>query len=195
MVFFAMTPTVNVSVYIAASLDGFIARENGALDWLPAANPDTAPALEAEDHGYEAFMDSVDTVVLGRRTLEAVSGFDFWPYEGKRVVALSRDRARVPATRSPVEVLGGDPHTLLQHLAATGSRSLYVDGGATIQVFLAAGLVQRLILTTVPILLGRGIRLFGALPSDRPLRLVRSQAFPSGLVQSEYSALPSARPH
>lgn len=183
-----MTPTVTVSVFIAASLDGFIARENGELDWLPGANPDASPTLEAEDHGYDAFLDSVDTVVLGRRTLEAVSTFDFWPYEGKRVIALSRDPSRIPTTLGAVEILGGDPHTLVQHLAATGTRSLYLDGGTTIQVFLAAGLVHRLILTTVPILLGRGIRLFGALPADVHLRLVRSRAFPSGLVQSEYLA-------
>ncbi len=181
-----MTPAVTVSVFIAASLDGFIARENGDLDWLPGAQPEEAPALETEDLGYDAFLETVDTVVLGRRTLEAVNRFEFWPYEGKRVIVLARDRARVPTTLGEVEILGGDPHALIQHLAATGSRSLYLDGGTTIQVFLAAGLVHRLILTTVPILLGRGIRLFGALPSDRPLRLVRSQAFASGLVQSEY---------
>jgi dihydrofolate reductase len=165
------------SVFIAASLDGFIARANGDIDWLPAV---------AEPHGYDEFVAGVDAIVIGRKTFETVLGFGEWPYGGKRVVVLSSGPLDFSTVRGHVERLCGEPAEILATLAAGGAHELYVDGGVTIQRFLAAGLIRRLVVTRVPVLLGGGIPLFGPLPHDVSWRHVATRSFPSGLVQSEY---------
>lgn len=166
------------SVFVGASVDGFIARPNGALDWLPE---------EPEDHGFEEFFASIDTLVIGRKTFETVLSFDAWPYDGKRVVVLSRSPIDLTAGgRGVVEQMTGAPAGIVAKLAASGSTHLYIDGGITIQEFLRAGLIQRLIITRVPVLIGEGIPLFGSLPGDVRLRHVATRHYPSGLVQSEY---------
>ena len=131
------------SVFCGTSLDGFIARLNGDLDFLPE---------EAEPHGYEEFMASVDTLVIGRETYETVLGFDGWPYDDKRVVVLSSRPIARPqnAPDARVEQMAGEPAEIVARLEATGAKHLYVDGGATIQRFLQAGLITRLIVTRVP---------------------------------------------
>jgi dihydrofolate reductase len=169
---------VKASVYIGASVDGFIARANGDLDWLPT---------DPEPHGYEEFIDSVDTIVIGRKTFETVLGFDSWPYGDKRVVVLSSsplDFSRVVG--GVVEQMGGEPADVVAQLAASGARHAYIDGGITVQRFLRAGLIQRLIITRVPVLIGDGIPLFGSLPHDVRLRHIATRHYPSGLVQTEY---------
>ena len=169
------------SVFVGTSVDGFIARPNGALDFLPAGG--------GEPHGYDEFMATVDAVVLGRKTFETVLAFDAWPYSDKRVVVLSSrpvDLSAAAARGGVVEQMGGPPEEIVSRLAATGARHLYVDGGNTIQRFLRAGLIQRLVITRVPVLIGDGIPLFGTLPRDIPLRHVMTRHYPSGLVQSEY---------
>jgi dihydrofolate reductase len=174
---------MTVSVFVGASVDGFIARPNHDLDWLPEGG--------GEPHGYEAFLASVDALVIGRRTFEKVLTFDPWPYGSKRVVVLSRhplDLTR--AIGGSVEHMGGAPAEIVAQLAESGAENLYIDGGLTIQGFLRAGLVQRLILTRVPVLIGEGIPLFGTLPRDVHLRHITTRSFPSGLVQSEYQVLP-----
>jgi dihydrofolate reductase len=168
---------MTVSVFVGASVDGFIARRDGALDFLPD---------DAEPHGYDELMASVDTLVIGRKTFETVLSFDAWPYGDKRVVVLSSRPVDVSAARGVVEQMGGPPAEIVSRLAASGARHLYVDGGITIQGFLRAGLVQRLVVTRVPVLIGEGIPLFGALPRDLQLRHVATRSYPSGLVQSEY---------
>jgi dihydrofolate reductase len=177
---------MRASVYIATSLDGFIARENGGLDWLPAAG-----GAGGEDYGYAAFMATVDVLVMGRRTFETALGFGEWPYD-KPVVVLSSRPVSVPThlTRS-VEAMSCPPAEVVRRLEARGAGHLYVDGGRTIQGFLAAGLIQRVIITRVPVLLGSGIPLFGRLPRDIRLRHVRTSGFASGLVQSEYEVVGS----
>jgi dihydrofolate reductase len=173
------------SVFIGTSLDGFIARPNGDLDWLPADG--------GEPHGYDEFMASVDALVIGRKTFETVLGFDEWPYGRKRVVVLSSRPVDVSAAAGGVvEQMSGPPAEIVAKLSASGAHHLYVDGGITIQGFLRAGLIQRLIITRVPVLIGDGIPLFGALPHDIRLRHVATRHFPSGLVQSEYHVV--ARP-
>ncbi len=173
------------TVFIGLSVDGFIARRNGALDFLPEA---------PEDHGYEALMASVDALVMGRATFETVLGFGGpWPYGDKRIVVLTSRPLDVSAIAGRVEVMGGDPAEVVARLAASGAQNLYVDGGATVQRFLAAGLIDRLILTRVPVLIGEGIPLFGPLPGDVRLRHVATRSFPSGLVQSEYAVEPASR--
>jgi dihydrofolate reductase len=173
---------VNASVFVGASVDGFIARPDGGLDWLPT---------DGEAHGYEEFIASVDTIVIGRYTFETVLGFGGpWPYGEKRVVVLSSRPVALSAVRGGiVEQMGGPPEEIAAKLAASGARHLYVDGGDTIQRFLRAGLVDRLVVTRVPVLIGQGIPLFGSLPRDVRLRHVATRTFPSGLVQSEYEVV------
>ena len=135
-------------------------------------------------------MASVDALVIGRHTYETVLAFDSWPYRTKPVIVLSTRPIELPRTPGVfVERMSGDPAVVVASLAARGARHLYVDGGITIQRFLAAGLIQRLIVTRVPVLIGTGIPLFGALPHDVKLRHVATRAYQSGLVQSEYAVV------
>ena len=145
------------------------------------------PEGGGEPHGYTEFMASVDALVIGRKTFEKVLTFETWPYGDKRVVVLSSRPVDVSAALGGVvEQMGGAPAEIVSRLAATGAHHLYVDGGITLQGFLRAGLIQRLIITRVPVLIGEGIPLFGALPRDVRLRHVATRHYPSGLVQSEY---------
>jgi dihydrofolate reductase len=168
-----------VSIFIGTSLDGFIARPNGDLDFLPPGG--------GEPHGYDEFVASVDAIVIGRKTFETVLTLKPWPYGDKRVVVLSSRPVDLSAAGAGVvEHMAGPPAQIVSQLAASGAHNLYVDGGITIQGFLRAGLVQRLIITRVPVLIGDGIPLFGALPRDIRLRHVATRQYPSGLVSSEY---------
>jgi dihydrofolate reductase len=175
---------MTVSVFIGTSVDGFIARLNGDLDFLPADG--------GEPHGYTEFMATVDALVIGRKTFETVLGYADWPYGDKRVVVLSSrilDFSGVRGARGVVEQMAGDPAGVVARLTASGVQHVYVDGGVTIQGFLRAGLVQRLVITRVPVLIGEGIPLFGSLPRDVRLRHVGTQHYPSGLVKSEYEVI------
>ncbi len=170
---------MTVSVFIGTSLDGFIARPNGDLDFLPPGG--------GEPHGYNEFIASVDAIVIGRKTFETVLAMSPWPYGTKRVVVLSGDPLDFSAVvGGSVEQMSGSPSEIVSRLTASGAQHLYVDGGITIQRFLRAGLVQRLIITRVPVLIGDGIPLFGALPGDIRLRHIATKHYPSGLVSSEY---------
>lgn len=177
-------PSIRASVFVGTSVDGFIARSNGDLDFLD-------PPGGGEEHGYTAFMASVDALVIGRNTYDKVLSFDEWPYGAKPVVVLSTRAIDLPrAPGAVVERMTGTPAEIVARLAARGAKHLYVDGGITIQRFLAAGLIQRLIITRVPVLIGTGIPLFGALPRDIGLEHVATRQYKSGLVQSEYLVRP-----
>ena len=170
---------MTASVFIGTSVDGFIARPNGDLDFLPEGG--------GEPHGYNEFIASVDAIVIGRKTFETVLAYPAWPYGNKRVVVLSSRPVDLSTVRGDVvEQMGGPPAEIVSQLAARGIRHLYVDGGITIQGFLRAGAIQRLIITRVPVLIGDGVPLFGALPCDIRLRHVATRHYESGLVQSEY---------
>lgn len=170
------------SVFIGTSVDGFIARPNGGLDFLPSGG--------GEPHGYTEFMASVDALVIGRKTFETVLAFPEWPYGGKRVIVLSSRPLDCSGVRGGVvEQMSGPPGEIVAKLSARGVKHIYVDGGITIQNFLRAGLIQRLIITRVPILIGQGIPLFGSLPRDLRLRHVETKHYPSGLVKTEYEVL------
>jgi dihydrofolate reductase len=170
---------MTASVFIGASVDGFIARTDGGLDWLPAGG--------GEPHGYDEFMGDVDALVIGRHTFEIVLGFDPWPYGDKRVVVLSSAPLDLTMVKGGnVEQMAGSPAEIIAQLAASGAPRLYIDGGITIQRFLRAGLIDRLIITRVPVLIGEGVPLFGSLPHDIRLDHVATRSYPSGLVQSEY---------
>jgi dihydrofolate reductase len=168
-----------VSVFIGTSVDGFIARRNDDLDFLPQGG--------GEPHGYNEFIASVDAIVIGRRTFEKVLTLGPWPYGKKRVVVLSSRPVDLSAAhRGVVEQMAGAPAEIVSRLASSGAQNLYVDGGVTIQLFLRAGAIQRLIITRVPVLIGDGVPLFGRLPRDIRLRHIATRHYPSGLVQSEY---------
>ena len=169
---------MTISVFVGTSVDGFIARPNGALDFLPPGG--------GEPHGYNEFIATVDAIVIGRKTFETVLEMGGWPYGKKRVVVLSSRPIDISKAGGVVEQMAGTPVEIVAQLAATGARHLYVDGGITIQRFLSAGLVQRLVITRVPVLIGEGIPLFGALPHDVPLIHITTRQYASGLVQSEY---------
>ena len=169
---------MTVSVFIGTSVDGFIARPNGALDFLPAGG--------GEPHGYNEFIATVDAIVIGRKTFETVLAMERWPYGDKRVVVLSSRPVDISGARGVVEQMAGTPAEVVSQLAASGAQHLYIDGGLTIQGFLRAGLIQRLVITRVPVLIGDGVPLFGTVPRDVQLRHVATRHYPSGLVQSEY---------
>jgi dihydrofolate reductase len=169
---------VRASVFIGTSLDGFIARVNGDLDFLPPGG--------GEPHGYNEFIAAVDALVIGRKTYETVLTFETWPYGEKPVFVLSTRTLADAPLGAMVERLSGDPADIVSQLDARGIRHVYVDGGITIQRFLQAGLIQRLIITRVPVLIGTGIPLFGTLQRDILLSHVATRQYGSGLVQSEY---------
>lgn len=176
--------TLRCSVFIATSLDGYIARADSSIDWLEDANA-TLPG--DEDCGYGAFFATVDAVVMGRNTFEQIASFREWPYGATPVIVLSRTLRALPAqVPASVRLSTEPPGALVRTLAAQGLGHLYVDGGQTIQAFLAAGLIQELTITVIPVLLGTGRSLFGALPRDLPLQLLSSKAYPFGFVQSRY---------
>jgi dihydrofolate reductase len=172
---------MRMSIFVGVSVDGFLARANGDLDFLDAGG--------SESYGYEEFIATVDTIVVGRKTFEIVMGFGTWPYGERRVVILSSkplDLAGASARGGRVEQMSGRPTDIASRLSADGAQHVYVDGGLTIQHFLGAGLIHRLVISRVPVIIGSGIPLFGALPQDVVLRHVGTKAFQSGLVQTEY---------
>lgn len=176
---------MKTTVFVGTSVDGFIARASGAFDFLSGSGAE-------RDNGYDEFFATVDALVLGRNTYEVVLPFPAWPYGPKPVFVLStRPIAPAPGGAS-VERMSGAPGEILSALAARGFRHVYVDGGVTIQRFLRAGLVQRLVVTRVPVLIGTGVPLFGPVDADIPLRHVATRTLAGGGVQSEYEVAPSA---
>ena len=172
-----MTSAVRCSVFIAVSLDGFIARPDGGIDWLARVE------RPGEDYGYQRFHDSIDAVVIGRKTYEVALGFPTWPYLGRSCHVLTH---RPLASRHGEVPYDGPPAALIARLQATQTRRAYVDGGSVIRQLLAAGSITDITLSIIPVLLGAGIRLFGDTGGDRPLRLAATRTFASGLVQLEY---------
>ena len=171
-----MTP--RVSIYIAISLDNFIARDDGALDWLADVQD-----AGGGDYGYADFMGTIDAVVLGRETYDAVRTFDTWPFTGKHVVVLT-NRPFIPAFGEAA--YAGALAPLMQQLGEEGVTRVYLDGGATIRQGLDEGLVDDMTLSVVPILLGTGRPLFSRGIPSTPWRLLHAESFPTGLVQLHY---------
>ncbi|MBO9539463.1 dihydrofolate reductase [bacterium] len=172
------------SVFIATSLDGFIARKDGSIDWLEVAN---TWVPEGEDCGYHAFFSTVDVLVMGRASFETVVGFETWPYGDKRVVVLSRREMAIPAALARTVTASSEaPRDLVNRLTAEGAKHLYIDGGITIQRFFAEDLIDELTITTIPVLLGEGRPLFGPLEKDIALTHVATKAYDFGFVQAVY---------
>lgn len=168
--------------FIGTSVDGFIARPNGELDFLPVDG--------GEPHGYPEFFASIDALVIGRKTFETVLGFPTWPYGKKPVIVLSSrqvDFSKVPGAN--VDHMSGPPAEIVAKLTERGYKRVYIDGGITIQEFLRAGQIQRLVITRVPVLIGQGIPLFGTLPHDVKLRHIETKSYATGLVKTEYEVV------
>jgi dihydrofolate reductase len=175
------------SVFVATSLDGFIARLDGSIDWLEAANK---AVPEGEDCGFSRFFATIDLLVMGRHTFEQVKAFGDWPYGRTPVLVLTRRHVDIPpALAGFVKSSNETPTELMQRMAMRGTRQVYVEGGLTVQTFIAAGLIDELTVTTIPILLGRGRPLFGQLTRDLQLEHQHTHAYPFGFVQSTYKVV------
>lgn len=180
--------SIKCSVFIAASLDGFIARLDGDISWLT----NSIYTIQSEDFGFAEFYSSIDTLVIGRKTYETALGFAEWPYASKRVVVLSHTALSIPSNLAgSIEWMSGSPTEVVQKLYESGARHVYVDGGQTIQGFLRASLIDEMTITTIPILLGGGIPLFGPVDQDILLQVITSHAYSNGFVQNKYKLVPS----
>ena len=178
---------VKCSVYIAASVDGFIARPDGDIEWLHKSEYASPDKLNIS---YDEFIATVDSLIMGRNSFEKVLSFSSWPYEDLPVVVLSSLDVEIPDDlRGKVKVDGGDPIDIVSRLEATGSKHLYIDGGATIQRFLQSGLITDIIITQIPLLLGDGIPLFGSIYTEIPLKHMETASSANGFVQSWYQVL------
>lgn len=181
---------VKCSAFLAASLDGFIADEHGSIEWLEELNR-LVPA--GEDCGYSEFSAQVDALVMGRNTFQQVLRFPEWPYRGKTVFVLSTSISSMPAEACDhAMLLNAPPSEVVGLLEKRGHKHLYIDGGATIQGFLAAGLLDEITITHVPIALGRGTPLFGPESGHVRFELMRSRSYPFGFVQNTYRVAPAA---
>lgn len=172
---------MKLSVFCGISVDGFLARPDHTFDFLDT--PGQGP------HGFEEFWSSVDAILIGRRTFNVARSFAGpWAYGKKPVFVLTHRQPDFSALKGAVvEAIAGDPRAVADQLEQRGFQHIYVDGGQTIQQFLAAGLIDRLIVTRVPVLIGDGVPLFAPIPRDIPLRHVATQTFKGGLVQTEYA--------
>ena len=176
--------SIKCSVYIAASVDGFIAKPNGDIEWLHRPEY-SGTALEGLS--YDVFISTIDALVMGRNTFKKVLSFGSWPYEGIPVVALSSRKLDIPPhLKRSVRVESGSPAELVSMLEAEGMQHLYIDGGVTIRRFLEAGLIHEITITRIPVLLGAGIPLFGSIGVEVPLRLIAATSSRNGFVQVRY---------
>jgi dihydrofolate reductase len=176
--------SITASVFIATSLDGFIARKDGNLDWLDTANATTP---KGEDCGYHTFMDSVDALIMGRKTYDKVLSFGKWPYGDKPVIVLSRNPMAIPNNISKTVMHSSEnPSELCERLEKEGCKRLYIDGGITIQRFLDVGLINDMTITVIPVILGGGLPLFGDVENDIQLKHIATKNYDFGFVQLTY---------
>ena len=168
-------------VYIATSLDGFIAREDGSVDWLmEIPNPDN------NDFGFGEFMESIDAIVMGKNSFEMVVSFGEWPYS-KPVFVLSNSLHKIPDNLiGKAEILNGNPISIIKKLNSREFFNLYIDGGKVIQEFLELGLIDEMTITKIPILLGSGIPLFTKASGEQKFEHVKTEVFQNSLVKSHY---------
>jgi len=165
-----------ISIYIATSIDSYIARKDGGLDWLDCVGGFN------EDYGFQNLLSSIDALIIGRKTYEvAITVSD--PYPGKRVVVLSNS---LNSVRKDMELYRGDLAELLTKLHNDGIKHIWIDGGTTISQFLSCQMVDMMTLSIIPVILGSGIPLFHVIDKEIPCRVISSKSYPSGLVQLRY---------
>ncbi|MEH2402402.1 dihydrofolate reductase family protein [Nostoc sp.] len=168
-----------VTLYIAASLDGYIARSDGGIDWLSILD------TEGEDYGYAAFYESIDAIVLGSNTYEVGLSFDEWPYSGKKSFVFTQ--RHLQSDREDVVFVSDTVKHVLANMEAQGLENIWlVGGGALINSFLQHSLIDEYIISTIPIMLGGGIHLFPPASAEEKLELIDSKQYPNGLLQSHY---------
>lgn len=182
--------TIKTSAFVGISLDGFLARADGRLDWLLAADQ------QGVDHGYDAFIETIDVIVMGRKTYDAIEQFDEWPYGNRRVFVLSSSQKLGISSRwkDHITVVNTPIPALLDDLEHGGSRHAYVDGGSVIQALIEADRLDEITITTVPVLIGSGISLFGQLKRDIQLELIHATSYSDGMTQSVYRFIHQAAP-
>ncbi|MDX2470336.1 MAG: dihydrofolate reductase family protein [SAR324 cluster bacterium] len=189
---------MKASVQIATSLDGFIARLDGGLDWLPGADgkePESGVLMkvgtteEPEDFGFVAFMNSVDHLVMGRNTFELVVSFGEWPYP-MPVTVITSTLKKLPEVFAgkglDIDFSSSSPLEIYENLERAGRKHLYIDGGKTIQSFLNAGLIDEISINKIPVIIGSGIPLFGPLTADVKLEHLNTNSYANGFVSSHY---------
>jgi dihydrofolate reductase len=171
---------MNIILYIASSLDGYIARPDGAVDWLELEQG-------VGDYGYEAFYASVDALVMGRKTYDFCLSVDEWPYAGKQTFVLTGQNLQ--SQRAAVKFLMGDVRQCVQSIANQGYHTLWLVGGGTlVQEFCRYSLIDQYIIFIMPILLGTGIPLFPEFHNNIRLELASEQTFPGGVVKLHYGS-------
>ena len=171
-----------VVLYIAQSLDGFIATEDHDISWLSIVEQ------EGEDYGYEAFVDTVDTVFMGRRTYEKVLSFGVeFPHKGRKCYVLSASRT---GSDENVTFFSGDLKALVEDIKKKEGKNIFIDGGAeVVRVFRSLDLIDDIVISIIPVMLGKGIRLFKETDAMGHLKLISSQSYESGLVQLKYECI------
>jgi dihydrofolate reductase len=176
---------VKVSVYIGTSLDGFIAREDGDIGWLDDANKKVTPG---EDFGFNSFLESVDLIIMGRKTFEQVIPFDQWPYKDTKMIVLTSKNIEIPEKLKKTVTTSNisSPEQLIKELSDQPINHIYVDGGIAIQDFLLAGLVDEITVTIVPILIGKGKSFSGLMSKDLYLQHLKTTVYDFGFVQNKY---------
>lgn len=177
-------PRPKMSVYIATSIDGYIAKNDDGLDWLETFKPPLE--IPNEDYGFKKFLNQVDALVMGKNTYKIASSAAVWPYQGKRVIVLSSSLSSVC---DKAEIYTGDIQQLTKRLYSEGIKHIYVDGGKTISQFLNARLIDELIISILPVILGSGIPLFNNILHESWCRLLSSQAYSNGLLQLRYEMI------
>jgi dihydrofolate reductase len=173
------------SVFIATSIDGYIADKNGRIDWL-----NSIPNPTNDDMGYVEFTKEIDALVMGRKTFETVLGFDVdWPYD-KPVFVLSNKLKEIPEShKGKAFLVRGSLTEILNQINDRGFSRLYIDGGTTIRNFLKEDLIDEMILTTIPILLGGGSSLFGELSNELKFELIETRTFLNQITQNHYKRM------
>ena len=168
--------------YIGHSIDGYIADKNGGIDWL-----NEIPNPNNDDFGFAEFMGKVDAIVMGRNTFEMVQSFGMWPYTKPVYVISSRLKTLSEEYSGKAKILNLKPAQIIEKLREIGHTDLYIDGGALIQSFLSEDLMDELIITAIPILLGGGVSLFGDLPKPMKFKLKKSEVLLNSLVKNHYT--------
>jgi len=172
---------MQITYYVAASLDGFIAKEDGDVSWLEELD------IPFSETGYDEYFETVDAIVMGRKTYEIICSFAGWPYGNKPVWICSRDKSILPVEgcnlqpgKSPEDVMELAKQMKINHLWLVG-------GGQLATSFLEKNMLNKIILSHMPIILGSGIKLFGDIAQAEKVKFERYKSYPSGFLQSQYS--------